>query len=419
MANKLKKFWKSLGPGLVTGASDDEPSGIATYTIAGAKYGLSVLWMALFTLPLMIVIQEMCARIGRVTGKGLAGNMKTHYPRWLLLFIAFLIVGANTINIGADMAGMAESVALVMPFPQKLSAIVMTLAILLIVVVLPYKKLAEIFKWLSISLFSYIFASFTVNQDWNTIFHHLFVPRIILSKDFLFITVAFFGTTIAPYLFFWQANQEAEERIIEECKPGKICRLKPIGKDELEGVRMDTRVGMTFSNLITFFIIILSYSTLYQAGIHNIESLEDAAHALKPLAGDYAYALFTVGLLSSGFLAIPVLAGSAAYAIAEIMDWPRGLDKTFTKAKGFYGIIIASTVVGLMMPLLGFHPITALFYTAIIFGLIAPIIISIIIHMANNKKMMGEHVNSPGLNILSHATLVIMSITAIATLFVF
>jgi len=225
MPNRLKKLWKSLGPGLVTGASDDEPSGIATYTIAGAKYGLAVLWMALFTLPLMIAVQEMCARIGRVTGKGLAGNMKKHYPRWLLFLIAFLIVGANTINIGADMSAMAGSVALVMPFPQKLSAIVITLIILLTVVVLPHKKLFSIFKWLSISLFSYILATFTVHQDWGVIFQNLVIPQIVPSKDFLFITIAFFGTTIAPYLFFWQANQEAEERIIEECKPGKICRL--------------------------------------------------------------------------------------------------------------------------------------------------------------------------------------------------
>jgi len=408
-----------LGPGLITGASDDEPSGIATYTIAGAKYGLSVLWMALFTLPLMIVIQEMCARIGRISGKGLAGNMKTHYPRWLLLFIAFLIVGANTINIGADMAGMAESVALVMPFPEKLSAIIMTLIILVVIIVFPYKKLSAIFKWLSVSLFSYIFATFTITQDWGTIFNYLIIPRIVLNRDFLFVTVAFFGTTVSPYLFFWQTNQEAEERIIEECKPGKICRLKPISGEELASIKLDTRVGMTFSNLITFFIIILSFSTLYQAGIHNIESLEDAARALKPLAGEYSYALFTMGLLSSGFLAIPILAGSAAYVIAEIMGWPKGLDKTFTKAKEFYGIIIASTIVGLMMPLLDFHPVKALFYTAILFGLIAPIIISIIIHMANNKKIMGEHVNTPTLNILGHITLVIMSITAILTLFIF
>ena len=418
MPNRLKKLWKSLGPGLVTGASDDEPSGIATYTIAGAKYGLAVLWMALFTLPLMIAVQEMCARIGRVTGKGLAGNMKKHYPRWLLFLIAFLIVGANTINIGADMSAMAGSVALVMPFPQKLSAIVITLIILLTVVVLPHKKLFSIFKWLSISLFSYILATFTVHQDWGVIFQNLVIPQIVPSKDFLFITIAFFGTTIAPYLFFWQANQEAEERIIEECKPGKICRLGPISENELEGVKLDTRIGMTFSNIITFFIIILSFSTLYQAGLHNIESLEDAAHALRPLAGDYAYALFTIGLLSSGFLAIPVLAGSAAYVVSEIMDWPRGLDKPFSKAKEFYGIIITSTVVGLMMPLLGFHPIKALFYTAIIFGVIAPIIISIIIHMANNKKIMGQHVNTPVLNLLGNITLAVMSVAAISAIFI-
>lgn len=414
---KLKKFWKSLGPGLITGASDDEPSGIATYTIAGAKYGLATLWMALFTLPLMIAVQEMCARIGRLSGMGLAGNMKKYYPRWLLYLMAFLIVGVNTINIGADMSAMAESVALIMPLPPKLSAIIMTLLILLVVVVLSYKKLFTIFKWASITLFSYVIAAFTVSQDWGTVFNSLFIPRLELTKDFFVITVAFFGTTIAPYLFFWQANQEAEERVIEQCKPGKICRIKPIiSDDELERVQIDTRIGMTFSNIITFFIIILAASTLFRAGINDIESLDQAAHALRPLAGDYAYVLFTVGILGSGFLAIPVLAGSAAYVMSEVMGWPKGLNQTFNKAKGFYGVIIASTLVGLLIPLLGFHPIKALFYTAILFGFIAPVIISMIIHMANNPKIVGVHKNSWTMNLLGNITLVVMGLAVIITL---
>lgn len=414
----IKKIWKSLGPGLITGASDDEPSGIATYTIAGAKFGLATLWMALFTLPLMIVIQEMSARIGRVSNRGLAGNMKKFYPKWLIFTIALLIIIVNTINIGADMSGMAQSVALIMPFPEKITAIFITIAILFITIILPYQKIFSIFKWLALSLFVYVAAMFTVHESWADIIHYLFVPRILWSRDFFIIMTAFFGTTIAPYLFFWQANQEVEEKIIEQCKPGRICRLKPVTEKELSDLKIDTRIGMTFSNLITFCIIILTSSTLFRAGLNNIETLKDAAEALKPLAGEYSYLLFTVGIISSGFLAIPVLAGSAAYVIAEIFGWSQGLNKTFTKAKEFYGVIIASTLVGLIIPLLSLHPIKALFYTAIMYGLISPIIIAMIIHMANNPNIMGQHINSRSMNVLGRVTLVIMSFTAIISLII-
>ena len=407
-----------MGPGLITGASDDEPSGIATYTIAAAKYGLASLWMALFTLPLMITIQEMSARIGRVSNLGLAGNMKKHYPRWLLFSIAFLIVTVNTINIGADMSGMAQSVALILPFSEKITAIIITIIILLVTIILPYQKIFSIFKWLALSLFVYVIAVFTVQENWADIWRHLFVPTILFNRDFFLIMTAFFGTTIAPYLFFWQANQEVEEKIINQCKPGRVCKLKSVTEGELVELRIDTRVGMTFSNLITFCIIILTSSTLFRAGLHNVETLKDAAEALKPIAGEYAYLLFTTGIISSGFLAIPILAGSAAYVIAEIFGWSQGLNKTFNRAKEFYGVIIASTLVGLIIPLLGLHPVKALFYTAILYGLISPIIIAMIIHMANNPKIMGRHVNSKSTNILGRITLVVMSCTAIISIMV-
>ena len=407
-----------MGPGLITGASDDEPSGIATYTIAGAKFGLASLWMALFTLPLMIAIQEMSARIGRVSNQGLAGNMKKHYPRWLLFSIAFMIVVVNTINIGADMSGMAQSVALILPFPEKITAIIMTVVILLLTVLLPYQKIFNIFKWLALSLFVYVLAIFTVHENWPEILKNLVVPKILFTKEFFIMMTAFFGTTIAPYLFFWQANQEVEEKIIHQCKPGRVCHLKPVTEGELHDVRIDTRVGMTFSNLITFCIIILTSSTLFKAGLHNVETLKDAAEALKPIAGEDSYLLFTIGIISSGFLAIPILAGSAAYVLAEVFGWSQGLNKTFTKAKEFYGIIIASTLIGLIIPLLGFHPVKALFYTAILYGLISPIIIAIIIHMANNPNIMGQHVNSRGMNVIGRFTLIVMSATAIISLIV-
>lgn len=417
-AQKIKKLWRVLGPGLITGASDDEPSAIATYSIAGAKYGYKTLWAALFSLPLMISIQEMSGRIGRISNRGLAGNMRMFYPRWLLIFIAILIVGANTINIGADMAGMAQATTLILPMPEKVTALVATLFMLAMILILPYQKIFSIFKWLSLTLLAYVFATFTVHQNWLSILYHTLVPNLEFNKDFLLILVAFFGTTLSPYLYFWQANQEIEEKIIEQCKPGRICRLKPVTEEELHTIKTDTKIGMGFSNLITFFIIILTASALFKTGFTNIDTLKDAAEALKPLAGEYAYLLFTVGIISSGLLAIPVLAGSAAYVIAEVFGWSEGLNKPLNKAKQFYTVIVTSTVIGLMIPLLGFHPIKALFYTSIIYGLISPLLIFIVLHMANNKKIVGSHVNGRQANILGYTAFLLMLFLAVLTLFI-
>ena len=418
MPSKLKKFWKSLGPGFITGASDDEPSAIATYSIAGAKFGLGILWASLFSLPLMIAVQEMSARIGRVSNLGLAGNMKKHYPKWIMLFISFLIVSVNTINIGADMAGMAQAMTLITPFSEKLTAVVMTFVILMIIIALPYQKIFMIFKWLSVALVTYILTAFTVRQDWLQVLYHTFIPSLRFSKEFFVVLIAFFGTTISPYLYFWQASQEVEEKILEQCKPGRICRLKPATEKELKDLKTDTRVGMGFSNIITFFIIVLTASTLFRAGLNNIETLRDAALVLRPLAGEYAYLLFTVGIIGAGFLAIPVLAGSAAYVVAEVFGWSEGLNKSFTKAKEFYGIVIASTIIGLLIPLLGFHPVKALFYTSILYGVISPFLILMVLHMANNKKIMGEHTNGPWLNFFGHVALWIMTASAILIFFI-
>ncbi len=416
--SKLKKFWRSLGPGLITGASDDEPSAIATYTIAGAKFGYQMLWAALFSLPLMIAIQEMSARIGRVSNRGLAGNMRRFYPRWLMILVAVLIVGVNTINIGADMSGMSQAMAMITPFPDKITAVIITLVILAVILFLPYQKIFTIFKWLALSLFAYILATFTVHQDWPRVITQTLIPHLSFSKEFFVVLVAFFGTTLSPYLYFWQANQEVEEKIIEQCKPGRVCRLRPATESELKDLRRDTRVGMTFSNLITFFIIALTASTLFRAGLHNIETLQDAAQALQPLAGQYAYLLFTIGVISSGFLAIPVLAGSAAYVIAEVFNWSEGLNKSFSKAKGFYTVLAASTFVGLLIPLLGFHPVKALFYTSILYGMISPILILMVIHMANNPKIMGNHINSRALNVIGYITFLIMTFFSILIFFI-
>lgn len=418
MPNKLKKLWKSLGPGLITGASDNEPSAIATYSIAGAKFGLGMLWAALFSLPLMMVVQEMSARIGRVSNMGLAGNMKKHYPKWVMIFISILIVGVNTINIGADMAGMAQAMTLITPFPEKLTAVVMTFVILLIVVALPYQKIFTIFKWLSVALVAYILTVFAVHQNWLQILYHVVVPQLQFSKEFFVVLVAFFGTTISPYLYFWQASQEVEEKILEQCKPGRVCRLKPATEQELRNLKIDTRVGMSFSNIITFFIIILTASTLFRAGLNNIDTLRDAAVTLKPLAGEYAYFLFTIGIIGSGFLAIPVLAGSAAYVVAEVFGWSEGLNKSFSKAKEFYGIVIVSTVIGLLIPLLGFHPVKALFYTSLLYGVISPFLILMVLHMSNNKNIMGKHTNNLWLNFFGHIAFWIMTACAILIFFI-
>src|SRR3989344_1282396 len=418
MPDKLKKFWKSLGPGLITGASDDEPSAIATYSIAGAKFGLGMLWASLFSLPLMIAVQEMSARIGRVSNRGLAGNMKKHYPKWVMLFISALIVGVNTINIGADMAGMAQAMTLVTPFPEKVTAVVMTFLILFIVIALPYKKVFMIFKWLSVALITYIFTAFVIHQSWLEILYHTVVPSLQFNKEFFVVLVAFFGTTLSPYLYFWQASQEVEEKTLEQCKPGRTCRLKPATEKELTDLKTDTRIGMGFSNIITFFIIVLTASTLFRAGFNDIETLQDAALALKPLAGEYAYLLFTIGIIGSGFLAIPILAGSAAYVMAEVFGWSEGLNNSFTKAKEFYAVIIVSTVIGLLIPLLGFHPVKALFYTSILYGLISPFLILMVVHMANNKKIMGEHVNGPWLNFFGHVAFWLMTACAILIFFI-
>lgn len=379
---------------------------------------MGMLWASLFSLPLMIAIQEMSARIGRVSNRGLAGNMKRHYPKWVMFFISFLIVIVNTINIGADMAGMAQAMTLITPFPEKVTAIVMTFLILLVVVTLPYKKVFTIFKWLSVALMTYVLTAFVIHQNWLQILYHAIVPHLQFNKEFFVVLVAFFGTTLSPYLYFWQASQEVEEKTLEQCKPGRICRLKPATEKELEDLKIDTRVGMGFSNIITFFIIVLTASTLFRAGFNEIETLQDAALALKPLAGEYAYLLFTIGIIGSGFLAIPVLAGSAAYVVTEVFGWSEGLNKSLTRAKEFYAVIIASTVVGLLIPLFGFHPIKALFYTSILYGAISPFLILMVLHMANNKKIMGEHVNGPWLNFFGHIAFWLMTVSAALIFFI-
>jgi NRAMP (natural resistance-associated macrophage protein)-like metal ion transporter len=384
-------MWKSLGSGLITGASDDDPSAIATYTIAGARFGNSMLWTLLFSLPFMIVFQEMSARIGALSGCGLAGNIKRHYPVWLLIIISSIIVATNTLNVGANIYGMAGALNLLLPIPIEALAIILSAVVLILSIVLRYDQITSIFKWLAITLFAYVFAFFAIHVNWGDVFTHTIIPSFISSKAFVITLFAVIGTTISPYLFFWQASEEAED--VRMGRPQiKVCKFRPINPREFHRIEWDVKAGMIFSNVISFFIMALTAATLFRAGVTNIETLREAAAALQPLAGEYAYLLFTAGIIGVGLLSIPVLAGSVGYVLSELMGWRGSLNKTFLQAKEFYLAIVLSVIVGLLIPFLGISPVQALFYTAVLNGLISPILIMMLLHMSSNPNIVGPHV---------------------------
>lgn len=404
---KIKKFFSSLGPGLITGASDDDPSGIATYSIAGASAKYSTLWTVLFTFPLMSAIQEMSARIGMVTGRGLVGVMRLHYPRALLYAIAFLVVGANIINIGADIGGMAAASNLLLNINPLIFGAVYTVFIVGTMIFIPYHTFVKYLKWLTLALFTYIFTAVITQQDWVQVLKSTILPKFSLDAKYLTLIVAIFGTTISPYLFFWQASEEVEE--IEEEKRVRKLKRHIVTKHELRNMRGDVTAGMFFSNIVMFFIIATTASTLFANGIHDIKTADQAAAALRPLAGDASSLLFTLGIVGTGLLAIPVLAGSAAYALTEAFGWSEGLNKNFREAKAFYLIIAASIIVGFFMNILGINPFSALFMTAVIYGIISPILILLLLHMANKSSIMGTHRNGYVSNTLGIIALLIMS----------
>lgn len=408
--SRLKALWRKIGPGLVTGASDDDPSGIAIYSQTGAMAGLGLLWTALITFPLMAAVQEICARIGMVTGHGLAGNLKRNYPRWIILPIVLIAVTGNTLNIGADLAAMASTTHLLVPIPEPLLAVIFAVTIVLGVVFISYQKLANILKWVALTLLAYIAVPFFAQTNWREAIYHTIVPSLSLNRETILLIVAILGTTISPYLFFWQTSMEVEDR---------MTRLKQffarhiVTKHELRTMEGDVTVGMLFSNVVMWFIIVATAVTLNQNGVTDIATTKDAAEALRPLVGPYAYLIFCLGVLSIGFLAIPVLAGASSYALSEVFGWKEGLDRSFHRAKQFYFTIIISTLVGLMIPLLGFDPIKALFYTGVFYGLSAPILILAIMHVANNRSIMGSRVNSPISNFLGYLTFALMATAAI------
>lgn len=409
--SRFKKFWKLLGPGLITGASDDDPSGIATYSQAGAAYGLSTLWTAIIAFPLMASIQQMCARIGLVTTQGLTGTLKKHYSKPVLYIMVLFSFPAIVMNIGADIAGMGAVGNLLFPsINATFFSVLFTLILLGLIIYLPYQKIAATLKYLCIVLLVYLIVPFLFKQDWLLILKSTFIPTIHFNKEFIGILVGILGTTISPYLFFWQATME-----VEEMKHKKNHLV--VNKKIIHNMKQDVDFGMSFSGLVMFFIILTTGTVLFNGGIHQIDTVEEAAMALKPLAGDFAYLLFAIGVIGTGLLAIPVLSGSLSYIITEAFGWEQGLDKKFHEAKAFYLTIAVSLILGLSLNYIGISPIKALIYTAILYGITAPVLIAIILHISNNKAIMGEYVNNKTANIMGFLTLIIMSVAAILLLY--
>ncbi len=419
-ANNLIKrtgeYWHMLGPGLTTGASDDDPSGIATYSQTGAQFGYHFLWLAAWTFPLSAIVQEMCARIGLVTGRGLAGNIRVHFSARILYVCAFLLFVANAVNIGADLGAMAKGAQLLNP---KLSfgwvVVGFTLLSLFLQIFTPYVRYARYLKWLALVLLAYVFSALLAHLNWATIIPHAFIPSLRLHKDELILICAVLGTTISPYLFFWQTSQEVEEQILQ----GKTTlhdRRTATSTNDIKSMRIDVWSGMFLSEIVMFFIIAACGGILYTHGITNIESAAQAAEALRPFAGNATYFLFAIGIIGTGLLAIPVLAGASSYTLSESFRWREGLYRPLKQAHAFYGVIIISMLVGLAMNFLGIDPIKALIYSAFLNGLIAPIILTLIVIISSNKNVMGRWTNKRSTTWFGWAITAVMAIAGIAGL---
>lgn len=414
---RAREYWHILGPGLTTGASDDDPSGIGTYSQAGAQYGNQLLWLSWITFPFMAIVQEMCARIALATGRGLAGNIKHFFPKWVLYITTIFLFIANTFNIGADLGAMAKASQLLFP---KLNFTLLVVFFggfsLVLQIFSTYQQYSKYLKWLALILVSYILSTLSIQGlNWGSVFKDTIIPSITLSKEQIILICGVLGTTISPYLFFWQTSQEVEEEILQ----GKTTieeRSKP-SKRTIRNMRIDVWSGMFLSNLVMFFIILAVSETLFQHGIHNIQTAADAAAALKPLAGDFAYLLFAVGIIGTGMLAVPVLAGSASYAMSESFGWDHGLNRTLKQASAFYGIIITSMIIGFIINFIGFDPIKALIYSAVLNGIVAPVILILIVIIASNKKIMGENSSHPIIEFVGWVITGIMLISGIAAIY--
>lgn len=408
-----KQFFRILGPGLVTGAADDDPSGIATYSQVGARFGYGMLWSMVLAYPLMAGIQEICARIGRVTGKGIAGCMKLHYPRWLLIVVVVLTSVANVFNIGADLAAMGTALKLLIGGPSLLYALFFALGSAALIVWIPYTDYVKYLKWLTLVLLAYILTALVVDVPWGEALRSTFVPSISFRPEALSSLTAVLGTTISPYLFFWQSSQEAEEvRVRSREDPLKEApRQAP---QHLHRIRLDTYMGMAASDIVSYFIILSTAATLNASGVNNIDTAAQAAEALRPVGGRFAFLLFSLGIIGTGLLSLPVLAGSAAYAISEAMNWRIGLQQKPVRAKAFYGVLVAAMLLGLGMDFFSVNPIAVLFLSAVINGLVAVPLMFVLMHMASNPKVMGRFVASIPMRVVGWLATSVMAAVAVA-----
>ncbi len=414
VVRRTKDYWHMLGPGLTTGASDDDPSGIATYSQTGSQFGFNFLWLSAWTFPLMAVVQEMCARIGMVTGRGLAHNIRVFFSRRVLYVCTILLFAANTFNIGADLGAMAKAMQLLYPqFNFTLLVVGFAAFSLLLQIFTPYVKYARYLKWLALVLLSYILSSILAHLNWSDVARHAFVPHMSFTKDHIILLSAILGTTISPYLFFWQTSQEVEEKILSG-KTTVRLRRAATEPSEIKRMRIDVWSGMFLSNVVMFFIIAACGGILYKHGITEITSAAQAAEALRPFAGNATYFLFAIGIIGTGLLAIPVLAGSSSYALAESFGWKEGLYRNLQQAYAFYGIIIISMVVGLGINFIGIDPIKALIYAAVGNAVVAPIILLLIVLISSNKKVMGRWTNHRLTTILGWLVFLLMLVASIA-----
>lgn len=414
-----EEYFNTLGPGLITGAADDDPSGIATYSQTGAAYGFQLLWLSLFSFPFMAIVQEMCARIGIITGEGLAANIRKHYSKKIMAFITILLFTANTLNIAADLGAMSAATKLIFPkMSFEILVAVFAIFILTLQIFTTYARYAKILKYLSLALLSYVFTAFAINLNWGNAFAHTVVPSLTFSKDQIFLLCGILGTTISPYLFFWQTSQEVEEKILRGEKSIEE-RKEEVTPREIKDMQIDVWSGMFFSNLIMFFIIATCGATLYTHGITNIQTAQDAALAIRPFGGQLTYFFFAIGIIGTGLLAVPVLAGSTAYAISENFGWKHGLYRKLHQARAFYGVIIISMIVGIIANLVHLDPIKMLIYSAVANGIVAPIIIYFITKISSNKSVMGRHVNKKLTKNLGWIIIGIMTISGIAAIWAF
>lgn len=411
-----QEYANTLGPGLITGAADDDPSGIATYSQTGAQFGLQLLWLSLFTFPLMATVQEMCARIGLVTGEGLAANIRRHYPVWVLYVCTGLLFFANTLNLGADLGAMAKATQLLFgTLSFGLLVVMFGVVSLLLQIFTTYARYARYLKYLTMVLFAYVATAFMVGLDWGEVLRHTVIPTFTLSRDTFILICAILGTTISPYLFFWQTSQEVEEEILK----GKVTieeRQAVTTPGDIDRMRVDVWSGMFFSNIVMFFIIAVCAMQLYAHGITNIQSADQAAEALRPFAGEWAYVLFAMGIIGTGMLAVPVLAGSAAYAISESFQWDTGLYRKLKEAYAFYGVIIVAMLVGLGINFIGLDPIRALIYSAVLNGLVAPVVLVLIVLISSDARVMRGHENRALAKAIGWVTVGLMALSGIAVL---